>query len=1078
MPYRILAMAVAVWVALLASSPALLKAQSPDDRPFLAPINVDVPDVRTDPSVTIDYPIVYVRAPRFGDEKNSHWAEVGDPTRMDPGADLVLLKPDGSEEVLVEGGDGSVTDPAVSFDGQWIYYARFHNLNKDFAPWGGLPVHGSDIYKIHVQTREVVQLTDQRFTPNLGAADWNEKFGGSDRGRDHIAYGVLNLGPCPLPGGKLAFVSNRNGFRPPKYARPTLQLFVMDEDGGNLEQIGYLNISQALHPVVLVDGRVMFSSFENQGLRSSDSWGLWAIRPDGTHWEPLFSAFEVSGIGANNSFHFQTQRSDRSIVLESYYINNNNGFGGYLKFPPGPAKGYAAFGPADPRDERNAPQRMGRHYNGVGAYLRYPFTPYGVESLTPFTHGGEGESGLSDLNNPKSPRVGKFTHPSGAPGNHLLTCYSPGPINSQNSLKLPVVDGGIYLIKSGEPVAEPAQMLLIKNDPKYNEQWPRAVVPYRRIYGVDEPERLPRLANDGKLSPHLPEGTPLGLVGTSSLYKRESFPFGKVPEGSVTASYHGGDDPYEGLDPFNSAENGASYNWTHQGADAGKYTNDDIHAIRILVMEPTTDRVMTAPQGSFYNHATERLRILGEIPVRKFGMAASGRVDGGDGGAKSGETRDEASNQSRDQPIDPDGNPDTSFLAKIPADVAWTFQTLDKNGMVLNMSQTWHQLRPGEIRNDCGGCHAHSQQPTPFERTAAARSDYQIWDLTERTPLLTAKERDESGKQWDRGDTTGVQFEGGVKNIEFYRDIKPILDRSCVACHTGKSDKPASKLVLDDDDPVVAIVNQLTLPSGTYYRLAADREARFGYKPVSGYGWRYSNASRYIRMFQSRRSLLVWKIFGERLDGWTNDDFPTETVPGDPSTLVWKGEPIANTPQNRNLADLDFTGSIMPPPTAVAGTYEGPGGTKIKVEPLTDEDRLTIVRWIDLGCPIDMDYDPSQPDRMGYGWMCDDNRPTLCVTYPQPGVNEPLSRLLVGMYDYGSGLDLASFTVTADFKIDGVAAGENLASRFRETTRGVWELTLGEPIRSLESGTLHVSIQDRQGNVTRIDRLISIPALH
>ena len=28
--------------------------------------------------------------------------------------------------------------------------------------------------------------------------------------------------------------------------------------------------------------------------------------------------------------------------------------------------------------------------------------------------------------------------------------------------------------------------------------------------------------------------------------------------------------------------------------------------------------------------------------------------------------------------LDPDGNPDTSFLAKIPADVAFTFQTLDK----------------------------------------------------------------------------------------------------------------------------------------------------------------------------------------------------------------------------------------------------------------------------------------------------------------------------------------------------------------------------------------------------------------
>ena len=32
------------------------------------------------------------------------------------------------------------------------------------------------------------------------------------------------------------------------------------------------------------------------------------------------------------------------------------------------------------------------------------------------------------------------------------------------------LDAGIYLIKGGQPVMEPGQMLLIKNDPKYNEQ--------------------------------------------------------------------------------------------------------------------------------------------------------------------------------------------------------------------------------------------------------------------------------------------------------------------------------------------------------------------------------------------------------------------------------------------------------------------------------------------------------------------------------------------------------------------------------------------------------------------------------
>src|SRR5262249_3911499 len=156
-------------------------------------------------------------------------------------------------------------------------------------------------------------------------------------------------------------------------------------------------------------------------------------------------------------------------------------------------------------------------------------------------------------------------------------------------------------------------------------------------------------------------------------------------------------------------------------SDAGRYDNSDIHAIRIVITEPTTDPLYTGKYTRrWWNIANERLRILGEFPVRKF----SGDPKGSE------------------QPLDPDGNPDTSFLAKIPADIAWTFQTLDKNGMVLNMAQTWHQLRPGEIRTDCGGCHAHSQQPTHFKDTAAAKADYVPFDLTKQTPLLTTKKHD------------------------------------------------------------------------------------------------------------------------------------------------------------------------------------------------------------------------------------------------------------------------------------------------------------------------------------------------
>jgi hypothetical protein len=1032
---------------LLALAPAA--GQPPKERLFLKKLNVNPPHIATDKSVKYDYDIVYVRARRAGDKVHKRfYTDIATPVTLEPGADLMLLHPDGSEELLVVGGDGAVTDPVVSFDGEWVFYTLIHTM-KEAGAWQP-PRQGADIYKMHVKSRRIVRLTHQEWTPNLGAADWSKDFRTPAKDRTHLGYGVLNFGAYPLPGGKLVFTSNRSAFRPPRgYPRVALQMFVMDDDGKNVEQIGHLNLAGALHPVVLRDGRIIFSSLESQGIRGDILWGIWTIHPDGTNWGPLVSAFDPGG--APNAFHFQSQLSDGSIIVEGYYNLNNSGFGTYIKLPEKAA--YPAFGPAHMQDPRNRPWRMGRHDNGRGIYYRMPFMPVGSEMLTPFARMDDGPAGYSVPGDKTSPRVGKFTHPSGAPDNHLLTVWSPGPANHQYTY-LPQIDGGIYLIKDGKSIDEPGQMLLIKNDPNYNEQWPRALVPYKRIYGVDEPKRLTPLANDGKLSPHLPAGTPFGLVGTSSLYKRESYPNGKVPPGKVTATYAGGNDPWKGLGALTSHGNGMPLNWHNQGGDACLYDNDDIHAIRILAMEPTTDRnAGHRPGRLFHSHARERLRILGEIPVRHFGEPGA-LAPGG-------------------QPLDPDGNPDTSFLAKIPADTAFTFQTLDKNGMVLNMAQTWHQLRPGEIRNDCGGCHAHSQAPTPFEKTAAARPDYKVFDLTKQTPLLTTKAKDESGRQWDTKNDSGLRLQKGIKNVEYFRDVKPILERSCVACHTKQSDNPPGKLVLDADDESLQVENVGKVP-GTYYRLAADSRAKFGYKPVGYDSWGYPQASRYIRMFQSRRSLLIWTVFGERLDGFRNGDHPSEPFPG-AGTLVHKGKPV-DVAKFKHRMDIPYHGPPCPPPPAVAGTYAGAGGKTTKVAALSDEDKRTLVRWIDLGCPIDLDYDPVHPERRGFGWMCDDNRPILTLTTPRAGANAELPRILIGMHDYYSGLDLRTFAVTADFALDGEPAGTNLAPRFRPVAQGVWELRLSRPLVTLERGRLTVSVRDNQGNVSRIERTFTVEA--
>jgi hypothetical protein len=213
------------------------------------------------------------------------------------------------------------------------------------------------------------------------------------------------------------------------------------------------------------------------------------------------------------------------------------------------------------------------------------------------------------------------------------------------------------------------------------------------------------------------------------------------------------------------------------------------------------------------------------------------------------------------------------------------------------------------------------------------------------------------------------------------------------------------------------------------------------YNTLAGH---YLGVTRYVRGFQSRRSLLVWKVFGRRTDG-----LPAKPAPGQEAS------------HKQVLAAGDFTGSVMPPPEAVKAG---------KVKPLSDEDRRTLVRWIDLGCPVDLAFDPKDPAKRGDGWLFDDQRPTLTVTHPGAGVNPKLERILVGMHDYGSGLDPDSFEVVADFPVNGVAAGVNLAAKFKPTSDGVWELALATPPANLPRSKLTVSVKDRQGNTSRLER--------
>src|SRR5262245_40633086 len=96
----------------------------------------DLPTV-SEPAVTaqqlppINYDIVYVRMPRRGDNTNLVWPDALTPLLLERGQDLMLLHPNGAEEVLFSAGvNGAVMDPLVSFDAKSVVFSFFPNVRN------------------------------------------------------------------------------------------------------------------------------------------------------------------------------------------------------------------------------------------------------------------------------------------------------------------------------------------------------------------------------------------------------------------------------------------------------------------------------------------------------------------------------------------------------------------------------------------------------------------------------------------------------------------------------------------------------------------------------------------------------------------------------------------------------------------------------------------------------------------------------------------------------------------------------------------------------------------------------------
>jgi hypothetical protein len=151
----------------------------------------------------------------------------------------------GEVKTLLHLREGVARDPDVRFDGRRILFSMRRNSQDDYH-----------LYEMNADGTGLKQLT-------FGA-------------------GLSDIDPIYLPDGRILFTSTRE----PKYCMCNRHimgnLFTMEADGSNLQQIGHSTLHEG-HASLLPDGRVLYDRWEYVDRNFGDAQAVWVCHPDGTN---------------------------------------------------------------------------------------------------------------------------------------------------------------------------------------------------------------------------------------------------------------------------------------------------------------------------------------------------------------------------------------------------------------------------------------------------------------------------------------------------------------------------------------------------------------------------------------------------------------------------------------------------------------------------------------------------------------------------------------------------------------------------------------------------------------------------
>ncbi len=209
---------------------------------------------------------------RFTYNSNHYYTEFINST-WQPGGNLCILdlKTGAVREVAPQLKGGVFERFDLSFDARRVVFA-----------WKKAPLEGYRIYEIRIDGTGLRQLT----FPPPDEAELVRKY----KLTDLYHHGTDDMQPCYLPDGGIAFISTRCQYGilcDGSDNFTTTVLYRMEANGKNIRRLSNSSVSEA-SPVMMPDGRILYTRWEYFDKGAVSVKCLWAMRPDGTASAEIF----------------------------------------------------------------------------------------------------------------------------------------------------------------------------------------------------------------------------------------------------------------------------------------------------------------------------------------------------------------------------------------------------------------------------------------------------------------------------------------------------------------------------------------------------------------------------------------------------------------------------------------------------------------------------------------------------------------------------------------------------------------------------------------------------------------------